>query len=265
MIFGGDAFDDWYFPLSFNSRNFGYIRALKLTWTCERIGELSLMKDLTRTMEITMKEMEEEEATDDDEEKSKTPEVKSGPSSPGIPSEKPAGASSSDVFSSLHGSVPSASGTGTPAAPTPSSELPLPTAKASPTTSRSTTPRPKGIPTRQMLTDKSEEDRMAAEALLTEDERELKRKERKKAGMTKKQREAFLALQKEQRETRQKRVDMLTRKLIDRISVWTETDKGTEVTHSFNEKTKFEVENLKMESFGIEILHGESTTRKPLS
>lgn len=215
------------------------------------------MKDLTRTMEITMKELDEEDATSEDDEKVKTPEVKSGPSSPGIPSEKPAATSSS----SLHGGA-STSENGTSATShvtyVPTSELPLPSAKASPTVSRSTTPRPKGVPTRQMLMDKSEEDRMAAEGL-TEDEKELKRKEKKKAGMTKKQRDAFAALQKEQRETRQKRVDVLTRKLIDRISVWTETDKGTEVTHSFNEKTKFEVENLKMESFGIEILHGEFT------
>lgn len=219
----------------------------------ERIGELSLMKDLTRTMEITMKEMDEEEGTDDDE-KAKSSEVKPGPSSPGIPGEK--GTSSPDTSSSPQGGVPSTVGGGSSVPPTASasgSELPLPP-KASPTASRSSTPRPRGVPTRQMLMDKSEEDVMAAEGL-TEEEKELKRK--KKAGMTKKQREAYAALQEEQRQTRQKRIDILTRKLVDRISVWTETDKGPEVTHSFNEKTKFEVENLKMESFGIEILHGK--------
>jgi len=47
---------------------------------------------------------------------------------------------------------------------------------------------------------------------------------------------------------------------VDRICVWTETDKGSEVTHSFNEKTKYEVENLKMESFGIDILHAIGNT-----
>lgn len=211
------------------------------------------MKDLTRTMEITMKEMDEEDATDDDE-KAKSSEAKPGPSSPGIPGEK---VISSDTSSFPQGGVPSVVGNGASPVPpteaTPNSELPLPP-KASPTASRSSTPRPRGVPTRQMLMDKSEEDVMAAEGL-TEEEKELKRK--KKAGMSKKQREAYMALQAEQRETRQKRIDILTRKLVDRISVWTETDKGPEVTHSFNEKTKFEVENLKMESFGIEILHGE--------
>lgn len=197
-----------------------------------------------------MKEMDEEEATDDDE-KAKSSEAKSGPSSPGTPGEK---GTSSDTSSLPQGGVPSTSDSPVPpTAPVSSSELPLPP-KASPTASRSSTPRPKGVPTRQMLMDKSEEDIMAAEGL-TEEEKELKRK--KKAGMSKKQREAYAALQAEQRETRQKRVDILTRKLVDRISVWTETEKGAEVTYSFNEKTKFEVENLKMESFGIEILHGK--------
>lgn len=212
------------------------------------------MKDLTRTMEITMKEMDEEEATDDDE-KAKSSEAKSGPSSPDIPGEK---GTSSDTSPFPQGGIPSTTGGGTsssvpPTAPVSSSELPLPS-KASPTASRSSTPRPKGVPTRQMLMDKSEEDVMSAEGL-TEEEKELKRK--KKAGMSKKQREAYLALQAEQRETRQKRVEVLARKLVDRISVWTETDKDPEMTRSFNEKTGFEVENLKMESFGIEILHGK--------
>lgn len=215
------------------------------------------MKDLTRTMEITMKELDEEEAANEDDEKVKTPEVKSSSSSSEIPSEKkPAGVSSSDAFHELHGGVHPTTENGTSSvpqvAPASSSELPVPSAKTSPTASRSSTPRPKGVPTRQLLMDRTEEDYGTD---ITEEE---KRKEKKKAGMTKKQREAFAALQAEQRETRQKRVDMLARKLIDRICVWTETDKGPEVTHSFNEKTKFEVENLKMESFGIEILHGGS-------
>jgi len=55
-------------------------------------------------------------------------------------------------------------------------------------------------------------------------------------------------------------VDTLARKLIDRISIWTETDKGADVTHAFEEKTRLEVENLKMESFGLEILHAIGTT-----
>ncbi|UKZ48805.1 hypothetical protein TrVGV298_003038 [Trichoderma virens] len=44
------------------------------------------------------------------------------------------------------------------------------------------------------------------------------------------------------------------------VSVWTETDKGPDVTRAFQEKMRLEVENLKMESFGIDILHAIGQT-----
>jgi len=59
---------------------------------------------------------------------------------------------------------------------------------------------------------------------------------------------------------RQERVDTLAKKLVDRISIWTETDKGPDVTRAFQEKTRLEVENLKMESFGLDILHAIGAT-----
>jgi len=94
---------------------------------------------------------------------------------------------------------------------------------------------------------------MVAEGM-TEQEKELKRKE-KKRGLSKDQRDELHKYEEERRKVRLERVDTLSRKLIDRISVWTETDKSKATTHAFNEKTKYEVENLKMESFGIDILH----------
>ena len=50
---------------------------------------------------------------------------------------------------------------------------------------------------------------------------------------------------------------MLTEELIMRLSIWTETDKSTALTQAFNEKIKLEAENLKMESFGVDILHSK--------
>jgi len=64
----------------------------------------------------------------------------------------------------------------------------------------------------------------------------------------------------ERRKAREERVDTLTRKLIDRISLWTETDKTRDIKLAFEAKIRLEVENLKMESFGIEILHAIGTT-----
>jgi curved DNA-binding protein CbpA len=47
----------------------------------------------------------------------------------------------------------------------------------------------------------------------------------------------------------------LASKLIDRLSLYTETDMAEDVARSFQEKMKYEAESLKMESFGLEILH----------
>lgn len=95
---------------------------------------------------------------------------------------------------------------------------------------------------------------------MTAEEKELKKKEKKKGGLSKEQRDELAAYEAERKRVRQERVDTLAKKLVDRISVWTETDKNKEVTHAFNEKTKYEVENLKMESFGIDILHAIGNT-----
>jgi len=107
--------------------------------------------------------------------------------------------------------------------------------------------------------DKSEEDARMEAAGLTEEEKELQKK-KKRGGLTKEQREKLEAYEAERRKKREERVDTLSKKLIDRISVWTETDKGAEVTAAFQEKTRLEVENMKMESFGLEILHAIGTT-----
>ena len=95
---------------------------------------------------------------------------------------------------------------------------------------------------------------------LTEEEKELRKKEKKKGGLSKAQREELAAYEKERARVRKERVDTLAKKLVDRISIWTETDKGPDVTKAFQEKTRLEVENLKMESFGLDILHAIGTT-----
>ncbi|KAA8894885.1 X-domain of DnaJ-containing-domain-containing protein [Sphaerosporella brunnea] len=210
MIFGGEAFVDL-------------------------IGEISLMRDLTKTMEI-MKEAEEEEEAEAAAEAEATQKA------------------------DIHDTTPAAAG----ASNEPASETtPAATAGTSepttPSRSQASTPHPKHVPGRLMISDKSDDDLREAEARMeaemTEHERELKRKEKKKGGLSKEQRDELAAYEAERKRVRQERVDTLTRKLIDRISVWTETDKGKETTHAFNEKTRYEVENLKMESFGLDILH----------
>jgi hypothetical protein len=95
---------------------------------------------------------------------------------------------------------------------------------------------------------------------MTEEEKKLREKEKRKGGLSKEQREELAAFEAERSRIREERVNTLSSKLIDRVSVWTETDKGADVTAAFTEKMRLELENLKMESFGIEILHAIGQT-----
>jgi len=218
MIFGGEAFVDL-------------------------IGELSLMKDLTKTMDITAKQMEEEEAAETAEIKMEAKEGKDHKEhkdgAANIPAPTPPSAYSASTTD------------------TSTTDLKPPKATSPSPSSGTSTPR------RQLgqnaIMDKSEEDARMDAAGLTPEEKELRKKEKKK-GLSKEQREELAAYEAERKRIRDERVDTLAKKLLDRISIWTETDKGNDVTKAFQEKTRLEVENLKMESFGLEILHAIGLT-----
>lgn len=216
MIFGGEAFADL-------------------------IGELSLMKDLTKTMDITAKQMEEEEAERSGEEKLQVLE------------QGTAGATADGKLPQSHNGyspVPTSDPDQKP------SDLKPPRETSSPASGASTPRRNFG---QQAIMDKSEEDAQMDAAGLTPEEKELRRKD-KRRGLSKEQREELAAYEAERKRIRDERVETLAKKLLDRISIWTETDKGNDVTKAFQEKTRLEVENLKMESFGIEILHAIGLT-----
>ena len=208
------------------------------------------MKDLTHTMDIYGKEEEEAAAA-----------ANIDPTS----GAKPA---SAEPRSSTSAS------TSTPA-PTSQTSIPIrenptldPTSTARPTSSYSgstaastsanpySQDRPKGVPTRLALTaDAATTTSRDTTAGITPEEQRLREKEKKKGGLTKDQREELRAYELERQRIRDTRVADLSAKLISRISVWTETDKGADVTRAFREKIRLEIENLKMESFGLEILH----------
>ena len=217
MIFGGEAFVDL-------------------------IGEISLMKDLTATMDITMQEMEEEELAQSAEEKLNIhdEEVKAAGGDPTATSE---GQDSTPGVATAPAPAPAAAGP---------SEKPI----SEQSSGQSTPRRNLG---QQALMDKSEEEARMEAAGLSQEEKELRKKEKKK-GLSKEQQERLTAFEEERKKAREDRVNTLANKLIDRLSVWTETDKGKDVSHAFEEKIRLEVENLKMESFGLEILHAVGQT-----
>lgn len=232
MIFGGDAFVDL-------------------------IGEISLMKDLTTTMDITMQQMEEDELAESAEEKLKMHDNEPKPTAG--ESSKAAEAKAAEAASQ---SRPSADEPPPPpyqeaeAAPRPDLQVPADEKPAA--SSGASTPR--RYLGQQAIMDRSEEDARMDAAGLSAEEKELRKKEKKKGGLTKEQRERLAAYELERKRQREERVNTLATKLVDRISIWTETDKGKDVTKAFEEKTRLEVENLKMESFGLEILHAIGAT-----
>ncbi|GLA50297.1 hypothetical protein AnigIFM63604_006345 [Aspergillus niger] len=210
MIFGGNAFVDL-------------------------IGEISLMKDLTTTMDITMQQMEEEELAASAEEKLNIHDETQAHAAEGT----------------AEGAAQATPAESTTAA----SEKPA--AAASPSSGTSTPRRYMG---QQAIMDKSEEEARMEAAGLSQEEKELRKKEKKKGGLSREQQERLAAYELERKKAREERVNTLATKLVDKISVWTETDKSPDMTRAFEEKIRLEVENLKMESFGLEILHAIGAT-----
>jgi hypothetical protein len=220
------------------------------------IGEISLMKDLTRTMDITMQEGAEEEEEFPGEAQARQES---------IADEQRRAAAAAAAASGGEGSKvpppPSFADSTDEKSTFSSASTAFEKPSVSPAASGASTPkRSQGIPLRQAIMDKTEEDAAMSAAGLTEEEKELRKKDKKKGGLSKAQREELAAYEKERARVRQERVDTLAKKLVDRISIWTETDKGPDVTKAFQEKTRLEVENLKMESFGLDILHAIGTT-----
>ncbi|KAK1826214.1 X-domain of DnaJ-containing-domain-containing protein [Podospora conica] len=242
-IFGGEAFADW-------------------------IGEISLMKDLTATMDIAGVAAEEEAAAAAVEAEGKPTSEFPDTDAAIKESLKTAGTSSTAGASKTASEKPpmvvvedepiGATGGPVPATQPSTSEKPGPPSPSpSPAPgSGATTPqggRRQQIPLRPALMDRPSDEVGA------HDDDEAKRKEKKKA-LSKEQREQLAAYEKERARIRQERVTNLADKLLSRISVWTETDKGPDVTVAFKEKIRLEVEDLKMESFGLDILHAIGAT-----
>jgi hypothetical protein len=183
-----------------------------LSWTrflTKRIGEISLIKDLTKSMEIA--------SLDDDElDADVNPAPPTGPVPP-PPPPTPASVSASA----------SASGAATPGVSSVS-----PSGRSTPLAA---------------ITAGAEQSNL--------EEKEKEKKKPKKGTLTKEQKAELDQYELERQKAKEERIETLRKKLIDKISVWTETDKGEAVTNAFREKMRLEAENLKMESFGIELLH----------
>ncbi|KAK9454576.1 X-domain of DnaJ-containing-domain-containing protein [Dipodascopsis uninucleata] len=185
------------------------------------IGELSLIKDLTKTIEITGVGAEEE----------------------------------SEVRSEAESTENKASS----AAPFTSTPTTEPEASKDYSAFGSTTPVHVSPPSPNVLAIGGSAENSTVESELHSEGGSVansdKKKDKKKPGLTKSQREELEKYERERKQAREARVEHLTAKLVDRLNVWTESDMSEDVTRAFREQTIYERENLKMESFGIELLH----------
>lgn len=194
----------------------------------EYIGEISIMKDMTQTATAMMTEEERAEM-----EKSLNADQKSPQSAVDAHATGPSNASAAD--STLNTPSPSAAPTG---------DTSYHTSLISPTASQPGTP-VGGAPSSTPLTpaDTREKERL----------KELDR-ERKRA-----QRAKLAEQDKERRKAMEARIDTLVSKMVDRLRPFVEAErpgeKGDRETEKFEERMRLEAEDLKLESFGVELLH----------
>ena len=64
----------------------------------------------------------------------------------------------------------------------------------------------------------------------------IEKPQKKNKGLTPEQKQKLEAMQQEQEKVRKERVAMLSEKLLQKISVWIETDRGQTVTEAFKKK-----------------------------
>lgn len=211
-----EGFED---PLEFFSMIFGG-EAFK-----EWIGELSLLQELSKSAELSGYGDEEDKKKEESKEKQETADAKTPGSAFGstaAPSSAPSHSSSETFGTSAPtgASVGGASHTGSAAtAANYESNLSSSTKKLylehEPSTS-------------DLTTEQIEEKRRKEELEKFEEECRLKKIETRRE---------------------------LAEKLVTKLSLFTETDMKPDVAESFKKKLQYEAESLKMESFGLEILH----------
>lgn len=81
------------------------------------------------------------------------------------------------------------------------------------------------------------------------------RKKSTKHKITKEQRDEVMRIQEESREAKIKRINELTEKLLGRIEAYRTASMNPDGTRNYTEKLKVELDDMKVESFGIQLTH----------
>ncbi|KAG6840665.1 hypothetical protein C0991_005213 [Blastosporella zonata] len=212
----------------------------------EYIGEISIMKDMTNVATSMMSDEEKEEI-----EKAMNVDLQQKPSTPPVASTPHNG---EEKRTSTPPSVSASPSVSTPPSPTrrgpqtPSASRPDPAAASS------------LVAVGEILSSTSPAPSQQSEKLEKEQLKERQREmARQKAKRDQEQKEKQRELEKERRKVMEERVAMLTQRMIERLRPFVDAkhpgDKDDPETVAFESKMKREAEDLKLESFGVELLH----------
>ncbi|KAJ3775991.1 X-domain of DnaJ-containing-domain-containing protein [Lentinula raphanica] len=197
------------------------------------IGEISIMKDMTEAASTMMTDEEKAEI-----EKQLNPDK---PSTPPVAGE---------TAPAIHNDASNVPAANVPSTQPSSSSPPHPEATTQPSESSSLV----------VHGEQAESNPPSSSQSNGMSEKEKLEKEREAARQRKaEQKEKLREQEKERRKVMEARVNMLTTKMIDRLRPFVDAkqpgDKNDPETLAFEAKMKREVEDLKLESFGVELLH----------
>lgn len=206
-----------------------------LTTGYAQIGEISLMKEMTSVATTMMSDEEKAEME-------KELNEGRGPASPS-PAAPPHGVMPTSPATSPAAATPATSTPGEAAATAPA------TASAANGTSTSLTPSPMPSPGDEQKN--LDQKNVAAGAHTHKD------KDKRKSKLTPEQKKKLQELEDERRKNMEERINTLAKKLVDRLRPFVHAkrpgDKDDPETLQFEAKMKLEADDLKLESFGVEV------------
>ncbi|KJA28024.1 hypothetical protein HYPSUDRAFT_130184 [Hypholoma sublateritium FD-334 SS-4] len=203
------------------------------------IGEISIMKDMTSVATTMMSDEEKAEI-----------ERQMNAGAPGA----------STVQDGKDGASPGVSAAHIPSAPAPSASIPIPvpagaSSPPAPADARPTDSLSAATPAPAVVTPTTAQGTVSPSASAQAEKEAREAEKRRKAEQREKLREHDRA----RRKAMEVRVAMLTKKMIERIRPFVEAKhpggKDDAETLAFEDRMRREVEDLKLESFGVELLH----------
>ncbi|CDO69779.1 hypothetical protein BN946_scf184766.g24 [Trametes cinnabarina] len=199
------------------------------------IGEISLMKEMTSVATTMMSE----------EEKAEIEREMNGGAAPTSPAIRETSHRPLSCTSPPRSPSPSPATSPAPPAPAPGAEPPLSANAKSPASSSNS-----NLKDRELHKAEKEPREAAAAAAAGG---------KKRAKLTPEQKKKLQELEEERRKAMEERIETLTKKLVERLRPFVEAkrpgDKDDPETLAFEQKMRREADDLKLESFGVELLH----------